>query len=353
MDISKIDKNLAVVTKIERKGLVWLDAAESPFVTYGAFSKNPYLRMPLEVAKTVSDGVYDLSQHTAGIRLRFRTNSPYIAIHCEWKTMCRVGGHMTFAGSSGFDLFKVSDNHKQSYVKTFVPDMECEKGFESIYDANGKMTDYVLNFPLYNYVSKLFIGVSENAEFETPLGYSNEQPVVFYGSSITQGGCASRPGNCYQNHLSRAFDMDYVNLGFSGNGQAEDTMIEYLSNLSMSVFVSDYDHNAPGWQHLEKTHYKLYEGIRSKHPDIPYIMISKPDFNVNSEDENLRRAVILNSYKKAYESGDRNVYFIDGASIFDGDQFDACTVDGCHPNDLGFYCFYKALLPTFSKIFNK
>ena len=128
----------------------------------------------------------------------------------------------------------------------------------------------------------------------------------------------------------------------------------------MSVFVSDYDHNAPNVEHLENTHYKLYETIRSKNPDLPYIMLSKPDINVLNyapsdkiDDGTLRRSVILKTYQKALENGDKNVYFIDGASIFDSDFYDACTVDGCHPNDLGFYFFSKALYPLLKKILHK
>ena len=211
------------------------------------------------------------------------------------------------------------------------------------------MTDYVLNLPLYNDVSHLQIGVREGSRFETPKKYANEQPVVFYGSSITQGGCASRPGNCYQNFLSRELNLDYVNLGFSGSGRAEDIMIEYLSGLEMSVFVSDYDHNAPNAEYLAATHEKLYRGIRAKHPNIPYVMITRPDCRDSSSATD-RRRVVMKTYETALSEGDRNVYFLDGATIFAGDEYDACTVDGTHPNDLGFYRFFKALLPIFEEI---
>lgn len=349
MDISVFDKNLKIETTIAKDDIVWLDASASPFELYGSTGANPYVRMPLDVAKSVSDGVYGLSNHTAGIRLRFRTDSPYIALHVEWNGLGHMP-HMPLSGSSSFDLFALKDNGAQYFVKPFIAPTTATAGYDAVLDVPAKMTDYILNFPLYNSVSKLAIGVSENSGFEAPAKYINEKPVVFYGSSITQGGCASRPGNSYQNFLSRAFDIDYINLGFSGNGRAEDKMIDYLANLDMSVFVSDYDHNAPSAEHLENTHYKLYQGIRKKHPEIPYIIISKPDYKFEN-DADIRRTVIMDTYAKAIKSGDKNVYFVDGASLFADDEWQACMVDGCHPNDLGFYRFYKALYPVFNKIF--
>ena len=254
---------------------------------------------------------------------------------------------MPLSGQCGFDLYTYSSkNHTYKFIKALIPPIDSCDCYSFVADTNGKMTDYILNFPLYDYVDKLYIGVSENAKFEEPAKYSNSLPVVFYGSSITQGGCASRSGNCYQNFLSRSLNMDYVNLGFSGSCMAEDSMIDYLAGLDMSVFVCDYDHNAPNAEHLRNTHYKIYESIRAKHPNLPYIILTKPNYNIGSAYDDERRNVILETFSKAIANGDKNIYFVDGASLFAGDEWDACTVDGCHPNDLGFYRFAKALYPT-------
>jgi len=344
MDISKIDKNLEVITTIDKDDIIWLDASLSPFKLYGAAGANPYIRMPLDIAKSINDGVLGLSKNTAGIRLKFRTNSPYIAIHCERNSVFKMP-HITDAGQSGFDLYSVSPNKQQHFISMFMPPVDCGKGYDSLVAVTGNMTDYVINFPLYSSVDKLYIGVKEGSDFEEPIKYTNEKPVVFYGSSITQGGCASRPGNCYQNFLSRNLDMDYINLGFSGSGKAEDIMVDYLASLDMAVFVSDYDYNAPSADYLKDTHYKMYRKIRDKHPEIPYIILSKPDYRYNEENDK-RRAVIMETFTRALTEGDKNVYFVDGASLFAGDEWEACTVDGCHPNDLGFYRFAKALYPT-------
>ncbi|MBR3894361.1 MAG: hypothetical protein IKJ35_04345 [Clostridia bacterium] len=350
MDIAKIDKNFALPGKVERDDVVWYDVSEKPFDLYGAVQANPYLRMPDEVAATVSENVRVLNHHTAGVRARFRTDSPFVAIRVEWESQCRNAG-MSLVATAGFDLYEVcTKTARQKFLHTIIPPFDCEKGYESIVNVKGYMTDYLLNFPLYNPVTRVLVGVKEGSLFEEAMKYSNELPVVYYGSSITQGGCASRPGICYQNYLSRRFDVDYVNLGFSGSAVGEDEIIDYLASLEMSVFVSDYDHNANTPERLLETHEKLYRAVRAKHPDVPYIIISRPDFWRRVLDEPCR-SVIMQTYQKAWAEGDKNVYFIDGASIFAGDEYDSCTLEGTHPNDLGFYRFFQALQPVFERIF--
>ena len=154
---------------------------------------------------------------------------------------------MPISGTGGFDLYKEMGG-QQSFVGAYIPPLNSENGFAGIvYTKNltGRNVNYVLNFPTYNPVAKLYIGIKEGSRTETPDKYINKKPVVFYGSSITQGGCASRPGNIYQNFLSRALNVDYLCLGFSGNAKGEKEIAEYMAKLHMCAFVSDYDHNAP------------------------------------------------------------------------------------------------------------
>ncbi len=355
MDIVKIDPNLKLASALEEKDIVWNNALGEPFRLCGATAQNspdaPLMRIPQEIAKSVSDGVAWLNRHTAGIRVRFATDSPYIAVKMEWGGF-RFMGHMAGAGSSGADLYRVKDGVHR-FVGAVFPGYNYEEvtqGVEGLIRVPAEMTDYVLGLPLYNDVDRLYIGVKEGCRLTAGVEeYRNEKPVIFYGSSITQGGCASRPGNCYQGHLSRSLNMDYINLGFSGSAKGEQEIADYIASLDMAAFVLDYDHNAPNPEHLKKTHYNFYETVRRAHPDLPIMMISRPDY-AGSWDANQRLAVIADTYHRAVESGDQNVYFINGADFFAGELADSCTVDGCHPTDLGFYFMAQVIGPVLKRI---
>ena len=116
----------------------------------------------------------------------------------------------------------------------------------------------------------------------------------------------------------------------------------------MSVFVYDYDHNAPNIEHLENTHEKMFKAIRGKNPDLPIICVSKPD---KTSDWEKRREIIRKTVENAIAAGDKNVYFIDGQSFSAlCDEPDAITVDGCHPNDLGFAMMGKVIGDMIEKV---
>ena len=351
--ISEIDKNFAVPATVDSENTVWYDAGENSeeIVIYGAYSKNPYLRMPADIAEQVSEGVAALNTNTAGIRARLACDSPYIAIRVEYESF-GYSPHMTSLNQAGFDLYS-ADGEECVFVKPLVPPGAISKnqdGYVAVIKGLSGYHDYIINFPCYNDVKRLLIGVSKTAKLGKPRSYRDIAPVVFYGSSITQGGCASRPGLIYQNYLSRWLDIDYINLGFSGNGKAEQIMADYLAGLNMSVFVSDYDHNAPSVEHLKVTHYNLYRTIRAKNPALPYIMISKPDYKRWVEADVIKKEIIKESYRRGIEEGDKNLYFIDGESFFGDFERFAHTVDGCHPNDLGFFKMARGIYPTLEKI---
>jgi len=335
--IAGIDKNFEVKTNIDKKDIVFYDVDEKPFKVYGVFRENgKYRRMPENVAMSVSEGVYRLHTNTAGGRVRFRTNSSYVAISAEMDGLGKMP-HFAFTGSIGFDMY--ADN---TYVKTFVPPCDAQTGFESVLElGSNEPREITINFPLYSNIKKLYIGLAENSLPEEPSPYKISKPVVYYGSSITQGGCASRPGMSYQSIISRRFNCDYVNLGFSGNARAEDEIIEYISRLDMSVFVYDYDHNAPSVRHLADTHEKMFLSVREKHPELPVIVMSRPKFNLSGE-EIERLNIIETTYKNALATGDKNVYFINGRKLTALCR-DEGTVDNCHPTDFGFASMAAAL----------
>ena len=340
MKIEEIDKNLFIETNITEPDIVWLNIRQAPFVILGIDYDEKcgcYTRMPQELAEQISKGVAYLNSNTAGGRVRFRTDSEFIGIRAVMDNNVLMP-HITLLGQSGFDLYrKKAGENSEKFYHSFVPPMGMSTGYSAPFNTDGVLADYTINFPLYDGVKELYIALKKDAVVLEPPPYRHSIPAVYYGSSITQGGCASRPGNSYQAIISRRLDMDYRNLGFSGSGRAEDLMVQYLANLEMSVFVCDYDHNAPDAEYLKKTHMPLYRAVRGKHPDLPIIFISAPDIFIDPEEKAARREVVRETYKTALAEGDNHVYFIDGAELFAGNDWDSCTVDGTHPNDLGFY----------------
>lgn len=346
-DISEIDKNMAVKNEKSGKEIVFYDVRREPFDVYGLYdykNQSVFKRLPDEIGKNTNEGVATLYLNTAGGRVRFCTDSQYIAIRVRYTDIAHFPGFPT-TGAAGIDLYVDFPDGGSRYCHMFVPEWDFKEGLlESKVKLSSREKRYfTLNLPSYSSVSELFVGVSEDAYVGGGLKYKNELPLVFYGSSITQGGCSSRPGNIYQNVISRRMGLDYINLGFSGSGRAEDIIVDYMAGLPMCAFVSDYDHNAPNAEHLRATHCKMYQKIRAAHPDIPYIMISRHDFDSEYDKNILRRDVIIDTYRYARERGDTNVYYIDGASIYRGPYSEMCTVDKTHPNDLGFALLADAI----------
>lgn len=344
-----VDKNLSFETKLEIPGLRYYDCLEQPFGLYGVFHEDGmFRRLPESVAKTVNDGVCYLHSNTAGGRVRFRTDSPYIAIHAEMPAACFME-HCALTGSSCFDLYVRDENGKERFVNSLKRSVDNRYGYETVlYPSGTGMREYTINFPTYSSVNSLHIGLDEQAALEAPTPYTIQNPVVFYGSSITQGGCASRPGTTYQSIVSRRFDFDYINLGFSGSARGEDTIAQYLANLDMSLFVLDYDHNAPTVAHLAQTHEKLYQAVRKAHPDIPVILMARPLFYPDA-DALARLEVIKATYEKAKRAGEP-VYLLDGPTLM-AMAGDDGLVDGAHPNDLGFASMAKAVGDVMERIY--
>lgn len=341
--IDQIDQNLKVETSFVKDGMKFLDATSAPFQVYGVyFEDGQFRRMPQRAARLVSNNVGWLSRHTSGGRVRFRTNSQRIAIKAKMPQPIGKMPHFALSGSAGFDMY-MRVNGVDKYNSTFMPPYDITEGYESVFKfTSAEMRELIINFPLYSEVSELYIGIDENAVIEEGTPYRFEKPVVYYGSSITQGGCASRPGNAYPSIVSRRFDCDFINLGFSGSAKGEDAIAEYISNLDMKLFVYDYDHNAPDVEHLQNTHQRMFNIIRQAQPALPVIMMTSTTMPRCSDDKAARKKIIYKTYTDAKESGDKNVYFLDGEELF-AECEDFGTVEGCHPNDIGFLYIANAV----------
>ena len=341
--ISDIDKNFAVKTEIKRDGLKFHSVFEETFSIHGVIYENGcFRRMPQDIADRVNDGVNQLNLNTAGGRIRFITDSDYVAVNVKYNGVGKMP-HFAITGSAGLDLY-TNEGDGDIYAGTFMPPFDVNDRYESVIDLGKKERLITVNMPTYSGIKELYIGLRDGCTLKKAPAYRNALPVVFYGSSITQGGCCSRPGNTYQQILSRELNFDYVNLGFSGSARAEDVIADYIAGLDMSVFVYDYDHNAPNTEHLEATHEKMFKKIRAAHPELPVVMLTRPKFHLGG-DEDKRLEIVKRTYENAVKNGDKNVYFIPGPQLI-GEEFrEVATVDNCHPNDAGFLSMALALKP--------
>lgn len=345
--ISEIDANLRVDTKINKDDIRFYDVKNAPFQIYGVrYDNGKFRRLPEQVACGVNKGVAELHACTAGGRVRFCTDSPYIAIYVKIPNVGRYP-HMPLTCSAGLDLYVWDEG--QRYVKSFMPPYGMVDGYESVIELPyGDMREYTINLPLYSEVSELYVGIRNTASLAAPREYTTQKPVVFYGSSITQGACASRPGRAYESILSRRFDFDYINLGFSGHARGEREMAEYISQLDMTAFVYDYDYNAPTIAHLEETHQRMFQIVRKANPELPILLLSRPKYYLTQGEEE-RLVIIRKTFQNAQASGDRNVYLLDGRTLMEMAGGEG-TVDDTHPNDLGFASMAEAVGAVFEKI---
>lgn len=337
--LEAIDKNMVVQATVAESDVVWHDPLKQPFSLHGLmYIDGAYRRLPAEVAQTVSPGVSKLHGRTTGGRVRFRTDSPYVAIRAKMDLIQITSPNSGRSGVQGFDLYM-----GQRHVKAFGPPADIVDGYESKLDLPEKgMQEITVFFPLYAGVYTLEIGLQEGCSIEAAEPYPNSKPVLFYGSSITQGAAASRAGNCYTNMVCRELGRDIWNLGFAGNAKGEVAIAEYIAGLEMECFVYDYDHNAPNVEHLEATHERMFRIVRAAHPDIPILLMCKPRFVVN-ENARQRMEVIRRTYENAKAAGDENVYLLTGPELMAIAGYDG-MVDGVHPNDLGFFSMAQAVV---------
>ncbi len=305
-----------------------------------------YHRLPDRFEDKYSIKLNNLRKCASGGAVRFRTNSHLLGIKWEIEPdTIDCSPRMTANMSQGFDFYYGEPGNMtfEGCINAQTEDHVHYRNTKHLSDEN-VMREITLNFPLYSAVKRVEIGLDPNAVIEMPSPMKHEKPVVFYGSSITQGGCASRPGLNYTALLARKLGFDQINLGFSGSAKGEDFIAEMIADLPMTAFVYDYDNNAPSVEHLEQTHEKFFRIIRQANPTLPIVMISRTNTYKRPKFPQYRE-VILKTYQNALAAGDKHVYFIDGEKLFGEEDRLECTVDNVHPNDLGFYRMYRGILP--------
>lgn len=330
------------------------ECKDHPIRVFGLmnFYKNGSLmRLPEEMMEKMP-WLRQFGSRSTGGRLCFRTDTKNLYVKLISKTFIR-DSFATQVASSGLDVY-TGDRTEGNFLGSIFPTglrgtdpLVSEKSFA----LDGEMTDITIYMPKNEILENIYIGIDDDAKMESPTPYKNEKPAIFYGSSITEGGCAGRVGNAYNAALSRILNMDYINFGFSGSAKGEPEMAEFIAGIPMCLFVMDYDYNAPDVEHLEKTHEPFFKIIREKNPDLPIIMMSNPNYRIKKEDSEKRLAVIRKTYENAKANGDENVYLISGEHFYAESDPYACTVDKIHPNDCGFYHMTKEIRKTLEPVF--
>ena len=314
------------VTQWGVEGRAWADAPRARW----------FDRLPAAAQQTVTPAVWNLSRDSAGMVVRFRTNAT--ALHVHYRLMKdRLGmPHMPATGVSGVDLYARDDQGRWRWVQVTRPDKQ-ELQVEIIRDLAPGEREYAAYLPLYNGVEFLRIGVPPGSKFEGLA--PRARPVVFYGTSITHGACASRPGMVHPAILGRRLDVPVVNLGFSGNGRMDAAVGDYLTQVDAAAYVIDCLPNMNAAAVREKC-LPLVRQLRQARPDTPIILVEDRRFTnswitpakAKFHDEN--HAALREAFAALQKEGIRGLHYIPGDQLLGADTEGA--TDASHPNDLGF-----------------
>ena len=374
MDIFDVDKNF-IKEDIDLDDKEFFSVLDMPDCLYGVFfdyDDKMFRRIPKKVAEKTSEGVAYVAKNTAGGRIKIKTDSPYLCLKVI-EPFEKLLSSMPSQSQFGFSIEEKDVFHgviSPNIYKEFVVNRKNHFEFEDIvfFSPEKKIRDLTIYFPLYNTVNSVLIGVQKGSILKGSE-YGDKKPIVFYGSSITQGAASGRAGSDYVSVLCKRLDSDYINLGFSGSCLAEDEIVDYIGSIDARAFVLGYDHNS-SYEENKNNQYKLYERIREKNKKTPIIVFTRPNTERNffeykgkkiefSEDKYVdtisykRNKIALGTYKTARKNGDKNIYFINGNELFGKEDRVLCTADCCHPTDLGFYKMANRIYPVLKKALKK
>lgn len=300
-------------------------------------------RLPARLQAEFRPPVWSLAQQPSGGRIRFRTDSLTVGLTAENPGFSNMH-HMASVGENGFDLYV-----DQRYVGSAWPDKDGKISKEWRVGNERKPRDITLYLPLYKPVSIQEMRLDAGAQLQPATPYATRKPVVYYGSSITQGGCASNPGGSSQAILERKLNADFVNLGFSGNGMGEPALARAITELDPSCLVLDFWGN-PSAEEYTAALPGFVEILRAKFPRLPILVVSPFYFPAEETNPDVARAQ-AGKRRTAREfvaarrkSGDRRIVYVDGLKMLNRDQVEG-LVDGVHCNSLGFYFNAQGLEP--------
>ncbi len=335
------------------QNVVYTDA--SVFPLYGKVSEQTnerYERLPSSLEGVSREPVWYLGRHSAGLFIRFRSNST--SIHARWEsTFNNTMTHMTDTGTKGLDLYAIVEGEWRHVCSAQPQGKKSERCIIANMDPVER--EYMLYLSLYDGVKSLEIGVDEGSMLDLPAvdRPSREKPVVMYGTSILQGGCANRPGMAHTNIIGRRLDREVINLGFSGNALLDMEIAELMASVEdPGLYVLDYVPNASA-QAIDEVGEQFFRIIRDAHPEVPVVFIEDVIFPHTIFDNKILEEVTKKNvaqkrlFKKLKKSGEKRIYYISAEGMI-GDDGEA-TVDAIHFTDLGAMRYVDHVLPVIKK----
>ncbi len=321
----------------KKQKLLWYNSRDLTIEGQGwKKTEAPFDRLPAKAKKLVRKAVWNLSRHSAGICVRFVTNAT--SFNARWTLRSRnlAMPHMAATGVSGLDLYVKTEKGKWRWLAIGRPKKQ-KTSTQLISGIPAGTREYMLYLPLYNGVTSVEIGIPVGKK----IGPASvrKKPIVFYGTSITHGCCASRTGMAHPSIIGRRFNMPIINLGFSGNGRMEAEVAKLMTEIDASVYVIDCLPNINGTLVKKRTE-PLVKILREAHPNTPILLVEDRNY-ANSflvASKRKRNQWSQKELKKAFDNlikaGDKNLYYLEAEKLLnnDGDG----TVDGSHPTDYGF-----------------
>lgn len=354
-DVAKLDPAMGV-NKAAATDLVWHDVT-----TWGVEGRilpeqerlRWFDRLPAAAQKTVTPAVWSLSRDSAGMMVRFKTDAEAIHVHYKLSKATLGLPHMPATGVSGVDLYARDTDGRWKWVMVTKPATQEIKA-EIIKGLAPGYREYAAYLPLYNGVESLRIGVAKGSRFEGQA--PRAKPVVFYGTSITHGACASRPGMVHTGILGRRLDMPVVNLGFSGNGRMDKAVGDFLVQIDAAAYVIDCLPNMQPADVSAKC-VPLVKQLRAAKPETPIVLVEDRRFTNNwvtpakYEFHSANHAALKAAYDTLVKEGVRNLHYIPGDSLY-GDDTEGAT-DASHASDLGFMRQADIFEPVLRKVLGR
>lgn len=336
----------------EPKELDWHDAREWGVEGKGwSDTKRYFDRLPGKAEGVIRDRVWELSRHSAGMCVRFETDAPEIHVRYGLLLERLAMSHMPATGVSGVDLYAQDAQGIDRWVAVARPQEQTVEAPLAEGLTPG-MRRYTLYLPLYNGTESLEIGVGKGETFE-PVPPRDEKPIVFYGTSIMHGACASRPGMGIPAILGRRLRRPVINLGFSGNGRMEPEVGALLGELDPAVYAIDCLPNMNEGTVSERAT-PLVRQLRKARPDTPILLVedrsftNTPFFPARKERHRMSRAALRQAFRELKDSGVERLFYLDGDHLL-GLDGEAAT-DGSHPSDLGMVRYADAYEPALRAI---